>query len=173
VKGRAWSRTAASARDGVFMADEVLAKHDEKYMPPEVARSLKKNSEAMCRRMSNLRQRAGPTCRAAKAHPHTGAGRKTGGNLMLPELGHFALILALLLAAAAGIFRHRGPGARRDRWVSVVTPAVAGQFCDDRNGFGCLVRLVRHAATSRVYVAAERESALPLVYRVAAVWAGA
>src|SRR5579872_3822722 len=25
---------------GVFIADEVLAKHDEKYMPPEVARSL-------------------------------------------------------------------------------------------------------------------------------------
>lgn len=28
--------------DGSFLADEVLAKHDEKYMPPEVARSLKK-----------------------------------------------------------------------------------------------------------------------------------
>ncbi len=28
--------------DGEFIADEVLAKHDEKYMPPEVARSLKK-----------------------------------------------------------------------------------------------------------------------------------
>jgi len=27
--------------DGSFLADEVLAKHDEKYMPPEVARSLK------------------------------------------------------------------------------------------------------------------------------------
>jgi cytochrome c-type biogenesis protein CcmE len=28
-------------QDGVFMADDVLAKHDEKYMPPEVAQSLK------------------------------------------------------------------------------------------------------------------------------------
>jgi len=27
---------------GVFVADEVLAKHDEKYMPPEVAEALKK-----------------------------------------------------------------------------------------------------------------------------------
>ncbi len=26
---------------GAFVADEVLAKHDEKYMPPEVAASLK------------------------------------------------------------------------------------------------------------------------------------
>ncbi len=28
--------------DGVFMADEVLAKHDETYMPPEVADALEK-----------------------------------------------------------------------------------------------------------------------------------
>jgi cytochrome c-type biogenesis protein CcmE len=28
--------------NGLFVADEVLAKHDEKYMPPEVAASLKK-----------------------------------------------------------------------------------------------------------------------------------
>jgi cytochrome c-type biogenesis protein CcmE len=28
--------------DGVFIADEVLAKHDENYMPPEVADSLAK-----------------------------------------------------------------------------------------------------------------------------------
>ena len=27
--------------DGVFVADEVLAKHDETYMPPEVAESMK------------------------------------------------------------------------------------------------------------------------------------
>jgi len=29
--------------DGVFAADTVLAKHDEKYMPPEVAAALKKS----------------------------------------------------------------------------------------------------------------------------------
>jgi cytochrome c-type biogenesis protein CcmE len=29
--------------EGTFVADEILAKHDEKYMPPEVARSLKDN----------------------------------------------------------------------------------------------------------------------------------
>jgi cytochrome c-type biogenesis protein CcmE len=31
---------------GVFVAEEVLAKHDENYMPPEVADSLKKPAEA-------------------------------------------------------------------------------------------------------------------------------
>ena len=39
--------------DGTFVADEVLAKHDEKYMPPEVARSLKK-------RHGESRQEAAP-----------------------------------------------------------------------------------------------------------------
>jgi len=29
--------------NGAFVADEVLAKHDEKYMPPEVADALKKS----------------------------------------------------------------------------------------------------------------------------------
>jgi cytochrome c-type biogenesis protein CcmE len=29
------------SNDGVFIADEVLAKHDETYMPPEVADSMK------------------------------------------------------------------------------------------------------------------------------------
>jgi cytochrome c-type biogenesis protein CcmE len=31
--------------DGVFQASEVLAKHDENYMPPEVAEALKKSGE--------------------------------------------------------------------------------------------------------------------------------
>ncbi len=31
--------------DGVFIADEVLAKHDETYMPPEVADALKKSGQ--------------------------------------------------------------------------------------------------------------------------------
>jgi cytochrome c-type biogenesis protein CcmE len=31
---------------GAFVADEVLAKHDEKYMPPEVAASLKNKGAA-------------------------------------------------------------------------------------------------------------------------------
>ncbi len=32
-------------RDGVFLASEILAKHDETYMPPEVAEALKKSGQ--------------------------------------------------------------------------------------------------------------------------------
>ncbi len=30
-------------KDGIFFADKILAKHDENYMPPEVAEALKNN----------------------------------------------------------------------------------------------------------------------------------
>jgi len=33
----------ALGRDGTFKADELLAKHDERYMPPEVAEALKRS----------------------------------------------------------------------------------------------------------------------------------
>ncbi len=42
--------------DGVFLASEVLAKHDEKYMPPEVADSLAKHAAA---KEAAEKQRAG------------------------------------------------------------------------------------------------------------------
>lgn len=32
--------------EGVVVADEVLAKHDEKYMPPEVTKALKQSGQA-------------------------------------------------------------------------------------------------------------------------------
>lgn len=32
---------------GIFQADEVLAKHDENYMPPEIAQSMKQKQQAI------------------------------------------------------------------------------------------------------------------------------
>ena len=37
---------------------------------------------------------------------------------MLPELGHFALILALLLAGLQAFFGIAGPALGRDRWTA-------------------------------------------------------
>jgi cytochrome c-type biogenesis protein CcmE len=51
-------------KDGTFVADEVLAKHDENYMPPDVAKSLK-------RRHGESRQDA-PDTAAAPAQPPSG-----------------------------------------------------------------------------------------------------
>ena len=52
--------------DGTFVADEVLAKHDEKYMPPEVARSLKRhNGESRATHRLPRGTRAAPAKSAA------------------------------------------------------------------------------------------------------------
>jgi len=38
--------TGKMNNEGVFVADQLLAKHDEKYMPPEVAKALKQSGAA-------------------------------------------------------------------------------------------------------------------------------
>ncbi len=89
---------------------------------------------------------------------------------MIPELGEFALILALLLSGLQALFGIAGPALKRDRWVAAVTPAVAGQFVMVATAFGCLVTsFVQNDFTVR-YVAENSNSQLPLFYRVAGVW---
>jgi cytochrome c-type biogenesis protein CcmE len=54
--------------DGTFVADEVLAKHDEKYMPPEVAKSLKRrHGEAREEALSDTPTPPADTTTTAKA----------------------------------------------------------------------------------------------------------
>jgi cytochrome c-type biogenesis protein CcmF len=89
---------------------------------------------------------------------------------MLPELGHFALILALLLSALQAFFGIFGPMTGRDRWVAAVTPAVAGQFVMLGTSMACLIYSFISNDFSVVYIAENSNSALPLFYRVTALW---
>src|SRR5829696_7169020 len=89
---------------------------------------------------------------------------------MIPELGHFALILALLLSGAQAFFGLAGPHSRRERWSAVVLPAVAGQFVMVLTAMVCLAFAFVTFDFSVAYVAGNSNSALPLVYRIAAIW---
>ncbi|HLY53066.1 MAG TPA: heme lyase CcmF/NrfE family subunit [Steroidobacteraceae bacterium] len=89
---------------------------------------------------------------------------------MLPELGHFALILALLLAGLQAFFGIAGPMLGRERWSAAVVPAVAGQFVMVATAVGCLVASFVGEDFSVRYVAENSNSALPLFYRVTALW---
>ena len=89
---------------------------------------------------------------------------------MLPELGHFALVLALMLAGLQGFFGIAGPALGRDRWVAATTSAVAGQFVMVATAVGILVYAFVNFDFSVLYVAENSNSALPLMYRVAALW---
>jgi cytochrome c-type biogenesis protein CcmF len=89
---------------------------------------------------------------------------------MLPEIGHFALILGLLLAILQGFFGIAGPALGRERWSLAAWPAVVGQFLMVSAGIGCLIAAFVQNDFSVDYVEKNSNSALPLAYRVAAVW---
>jgi cytochrome c-type biogenesis protein CcmF len=89
---------------------------------------------------------------------------------VIPELGTFALILALLLATAQAFFGIVGAHRNRPSWMAVVTPAVAGVFVFVALAFGLLAWSFINHDFSVSYVATNSNSALPLIYRIAAVW---
>jgi cytochrome c-type biogenesis protein CcmF len=89
---------------------------------------------------------------------------------MVVELGHYALILALLLAAAQAFFGLAGPALGRERWLAAVPSAAAGQFVFLVLAAGVLINAFVQDDFSVRYVAENSNSALPLFYRVTALW---
>ena len=89
---------------------------------------------------------------------------------MIPELGQFALVLALLLAAAQAVFGLWGAHRAEPRFMAVVRPAVAGQFVLVSTAVGALIYAFVNFDFSVLYVASNSNSALPTFYRVAAMW---
>jgi cytochrome c-type biogenesis protein CcmF len=89
---------------------------------------------------------------------------------MLIELGHFAMILALALSVAQAFFGLTGAALKRERWMSVASSAVTGQFLFLALGTATLVHAFVVNDFSVKYVANHSNSALPLFYRVAALW---
>ena len=89
---------------------------------------------------------------------------------MLPELGHFALVLALVLAGLQAFFGIAGPALGRDRWIAATLSAVVGQFVMVATAVGILVYAFVNFDFSVQYVAENSNSALPLMYRIAALW---
>jgi cytochrome c-type biogenesis protein CcmF len=89
---------------------------------------------------------------------------------MIPEIGHFALILALLLALAQGTLPLVG-AARGDRaWMGLARPAAQGQFLFVLLAFGCLAYAFVNSDFSVLNVASHSNSQLPVHYRFAASW---
>ena len=89
---------------------------------------------------------------------------------MIPELGHFALILALCLALVQGILPLIGAQRGKHAWMALARPAATGQFVFLAVSFLCLAWSFVENDFSVLYVASNSNTALPLHYRIAAVW---
>ncbi|MEZ5671027.1 MAG: heme lyase CcmF/NrfE family subunit [Thiotrichaceae bacterium] len=91
---------------------------------------------------------------------------------MIPELGHFALILALALACVQAVIPLIGTVNNIPNWVAVARPAAAGQLVFLALAYGCLTYAFIDNDFSVRYVASNSNSLLPLQYRIVSVWGG-
>ena len=91
---------------------------------------------------------------------------------MTPELGHFALILALIVAGLQGVLPLLGTRGGQAQWVALARPAAQTQFLLIAFAFGCLAQAFLANDFSVAYVAQHSNTQLPTIYRFAAVWGG-
>ncbi|MCE5182698.1 MAG: heme lyase CcmF/NrfE family subunit [Betaproteobacteria bacterium] len=89
---------------------------------------------------------------------------------MIPELGHFALILALLLALTQSILPLAGAARNVPAWMALARPAAQAQFLFVAIAFGCLAYSFLVNDFSVLNVAQHSYSKLPPVYRFTATW---
>src|SRR5262245_38128730 len=89
---------------------------------------------------------------------------------MIPELGHFSLILALSLALVQAVLPIVGAARRIPEWMALARPAARGQFVFVAIAFACLAWSFATNDFSVLNVATNSNSQLPLHYRIAATW---
>ena len=89
---------------------------------------------------------------------------------MIPEIGHFALILALSLAICQGVLPLIGAHRNDAAMMSVARPAALGQFIFVIVAFACLTWAFVQSDFSVEYVANNSQLALPTIYKISAVW---
>ena len=89
---------------------------------------------------------------------------------MIPELGQFALIIALCIALVQGVLPIVGAARGEVTWMNVARPAAQGQFVFVVIAFGCLAYSFVNNDFSVLNVVNNSNSSLPWYYRFAATW---
>jgi cytochrome c-type biogenesis protein CcmF len=89
---------------------------------------------------------------------------------MIPELGHFALVVSLALALALAGLSLAGSQMRRPAMVAAARPIAIGQFLFVAGAFAALAASFIGNDFSVLNVATNSNSKLPTAYRFAATW---
>ena len=89
---------------------------------------------------------------------------------MIIEIGHFAVILALVMALIQSTIPLIGAQTGRVRWMNVARPAAQAQFLFVLMGFIALANGFLVKDFSVAYIANNANSALPWYFRLSAVW---
>ncbi|NCN23593.1 MAG: cytochrome c biogenesis protein CcsA, partial [Gallionella sp.] len=91
---------------------------------------------------------------------------------MIPELGHFSLIVALCLAMVLGVLPILGAARNNAVLMGVARPVAYGQLLFVGLSFAALTYAFLNNDFSVLYVAQHSNSQLPAIYRFSAVWGG-
>jgi cytochrome c-type biogenesis protein CcmF len=89
---------------------------------------------------------------------------------VIPELGHFALVVALALAAAQTLLCFTGAARNRHALMGTARPIAVGHFLFVAGAFAALAWSFVHNDFSVANVAQNSNSQLPVQYRFAATW---
>ena len=89
---------------------------------------------------------------------------------MIAELGHFALTLALALAVVQVVFPLIGAHRGNVTFMAIAKPAARAQCLFVALAFAALAWAFADNDFSVAYVATNSNSALPLAYRLSAIW---
>ena len=91
---------------------------------------------------------------------------------MVPEIGHFALIIGLFIALAQGVISIAGATRGDVSWMGFSKPAAQAQFAFVAVAFACLAYAFLNDDFSVTYVATNSNSAMPVQYKFAGIWGG-
>ena len=89
---------------------------------------------------------------------------------MIPEIGQFALIIALSIAFIQALVPLAGAGLGVQRWIALAVPAALAQLLFVGVSYACLTWAFLSHDFSVLYVVKNSNSALPLAYRISGVW---
>jgi len=89
---------------------------------------------------------------------------------MIPELGHYALVLALLLAIVQSTLPLVGAARRDAQWMAVAEPAAVGQLALVLLAFLALTYAYVVSDFTVLNVVQNSHSAKPLLYKISGVW---
>jgi len=89
---------------------------------------------------------------------------------MIPELGHFSLILALCMSLILGTLPIFGAYRGYSSWIAVARPTAYAQFLFMALSYGCLTYSCLTHDFSVKYIATNSNTSLPVIYLISGVW---
>ena len=89
---------------------------------------------------------------------------------MIAEIGHFALMLALVVALVQSVLPLAGAARGNQNWMATAAPSAIVQFLCVGGAFGCLLYSFAVSDFTVINVAQNSNSLQPMIYKISSTW---